>query len=88
MENKKVTILIAMDLSAAFDTVDHTILLHILEKEFGITGVPLRWCASYLKDRTFKVNINNEYSEKRVLIILCHKAAATARRITVCKPVP
>ena len=35
MENKKVTILVAMDLSVAFDTVDHDVLLNVLEKEFG-----------------------------------------------------
>ena len=38
MENKKFTVLIAVDLLAAFDTVDHNILLFVLEREFGIRG--------------------------------------------------
>ena len=63
MENKKVTVLIAMDLSAAFDTVDHNILLLVLEREFGIKGTVLEWCKSYLKNRKFKVNVGKEYSE-------------------------
>ena len=46
MERKKVTILVAMDLSAAFGTVDHCILIKVLEKEFGIGGTVLKWYAS------------------------------------------
>ncbi len=41
----------------AFNTIDHSILLHRLEKLVGIQGVALQWLASYLKDRTFSVNI-------------------------------
>jgi len=46
-EELKVTVLIGLDLSAAFDTVDHRLLL-----EFGVTEIPLRWLQSYLEDRT------------------------------------
>ena len=38
MENGMVTVLVAINLSTAFDTVDHDILLNVLEKEFGMTG--------------------------------------------------
>ena len=44
MENDMVTVLVAIDLSAAFDTVDHDILLNVVEKEYGITGNVLNWC--------------------------------------------
>ena len=49
---KEVTLLILLDLSAAFDTVDHTILLDRVKNQMGITGDVHRWLCSYLSDRT------------------------------------
>jgi hypothetical protein len=44
-----------LDLSAAFDTTDHTILIHRLSTWFGITGIALDWFTSYLTSRSFIV---------------------------------
>ena len=67
MERKNVTAMVVMDLSAAFDTVDHDILLSILENKFGIKDVALRWFESYLRPRSCKVSINPAYSAEKQL---------------------
>ena len=41
-----------LDLSAAFDTVDHVTLLRRIELSYGIRGMALSWLRSYLSDRT------------------------------------
>jgi hypothetical protein len=51
LDQKKVVLLL-LDLSAAFDTIDHVVLLQRCESVFGITGSALKWLESYMKDRT------------------------------------
>ena len=63
-DQKKPTILLLLDLSAAFDTVDQEKLLLILENEIGIDGTALKWFRSFLTDRTQRVKINDSYSEE------------------------
>jgi hypothetical protein len=48
-----------LDLSAAFDTVDHEILANTLLTHFGVEGHALSWIRSYLSDRTFRVKCGN-----------------------------
>ncbi|XDV31632.1 hypothetical protein PO909_002599 [Leuciscus waleckii] len=53
------TILILLDLTAAFDTINHSILLSRLESSLNITGTALSWLQSYLTDRQQFIHINN-----------------------------
>ena len=63
MEKQKVTLLVLVDLSAAFDTVDHKLVMDILHSKFGISGTALQWHESYLTGRRQCVNINGTHSE-------------------------
>ena len=63
----KITVVLIMDLLAAFDTVNHSLLLHILERKFGITNTVLKWYKNFLKPRKFKVCINGSYSSEWIL---------------------
>ena len=57
------SVVILLDLSAAFDTVDHGKLLKILETEIGIRRTALKWFRSFLTNRTQKVKIGDIYSD-------------------------
>ena len=46
MDKQEVTLLVLLDLSAAFDTVNHSLLLNILEKDFGITDSAPKWLST------------------------------------------
>ena len=67
LDNGKICILTLLDLSAAFDTIDHNILLHRLEHTFGISDSALSWFRSYLSDRTQIVTVNGLRSDEAPL---------------------
>lgn len=59
--------LVLLDLSAAFDTIDHSFLLERLSSWFGLGSTVLQWFKSYLVGRTQKVKIGNTFSNSHVL---------------------
>ena len=56
------TVLVSLNLSAAFDTIEHSVLLNRLQNSFGITGLALAWFQSYLSDRRQFVRIGSSKS--------------------------
>ena len=56
--------LVLLDLSAAFDSIDHHVLLARLHSRFGISGKALAWIQNYLSNRTQSVIIKNSMSKK------------------------
>ena len=62
VDNGCVVVLVLLDLTAAFDTIDHGILLSRLRHIFGVTGAALDWLRSYLADRKQLVRIDSDNS--------------------------
>ena len=67
MEMKQLSMIIAMDLSTAFDTVNHKILLKTFWNHYGICDNVLDWISSYLSPRLCSVTINNHCSDLKQL---------------------
>ena len=66
LDRRNGVILVLLDLTAAFDTVDHSILLKLM-KFIGICESALAWIASYLSDRTLAVKIEDAISRRQQL---------------------
>ena len=58
VDSKLVTALVLLDLSSAFDTVDHSTLLTVLDRRFGVQESAMDWFSSYLSDRTQTFCVN------------------------------
>jgi len=61
--------LVLLDLSAAFDTVDHEVLLKRLDISYGVTGCALKWFQSYLCGRTQHVRLG--LTKSSIVRLLC-----------------
>ena len=66
-DDKQLSVIIGLDLSAAFDTVQHDILLDGLRDEFGVTSTALFWLTTYIEDREQFVKVGQQ-SSSTVLI--------------------
>ena len=77
IDSGEVCALVLLDLSSAFDTVDHDTLLHVMNQRFGVDGPALRWFVSYLADRTqvFHSGLNLTQS-----IAVCHKGQSWVQK--------
>ena len=63
LDEGKFSVLVLLDLSAAFDTIVHDVLLYRLHHVFGIQGIALSWFRSYLTNRFQSVSIQGILSD-------------------------
>ena len=64
LDKGNLVLLTMLDLSAAFDCVDHEILLNRLKRSYGIQSIAHSWIKSYLTDRTQRVHHNGQMSHR------------------------
>ena len=67
MDNQSIAIMLLLDLSAAFDTVNHNVMLHRLTHDVGVGQTALKWLKSYMSDRVQADHINGSTSPARPL---------------------
>ena len=63
LSHGEATALVLLDLSAAFDTIDHSTLLSCLQDWFGVGGSALKWFSSYLSKHYQSVKIGSTLSD-------------------------
>ena len=63
MNKGYVSLLVLLDLSAAFDTVDHEVLIHTLQTEFGLRGAVLSWFVSCVAHRSQRIPVDGMMSD-------------------------
>ena len=68
LDNHQEVVLVLLDLSAAFDTIDHSALLSRLQCRYGINGTVLKWFQSYLDNRSQQVIIKDSLSSEKQLL--------------------
>ena len=64
LDKRQCVFLVLLDLSAAFDTIDHQVFLSQLCMEYGMKGSVVSWMQSYLDDRRQCIHINNTPSDE------------------------
>ena len=63
MDRQEITFLILIDLSAAFNTINRSLMIDILENDFGIAGVVKKWFESYLVSRQQRIMVKQHLSD-------------------------
>ena len=79
-DDGKPTLLISLDMSGAFDTIDHSVLLKRLSCSFGVAGNGLSWIQSYLTGRTQSVRIGSHSSRPNPCSIIGRRPQGSVLR--------
>ena len=65
LDADKCTVLVSLDLSSVFDTINHNVLLNRLHYLYGITGTAFKWFPSYIEQRNNQVCVGDSLSRRR-----------------------
>ena len=79
VDSGRIGALMLLDLSAAFDTIDHSVLLDVLYRLFGITGIALAWFDAFLSDRHQTVYFGGTASDDTTLLFGVFESGLTVR---------
>ena len=67
LTSESYVIMTFLDLSIAFDMVDHNFFIRNLKTDYGVEGIAVSWCNSYLRTRSYKVKYNVTLSDAQPL---------------------
>jgi Reverse transcriptase (RNA-dependent DNA polymerase) len=82
IDNGEVGALVLLDMSAAFDTIDHDIMLDILRRHFNVQDAALDWFASYFTDR-IQVVVSGAHSSSVQLKVVTPQGSMPSHRKSV-----
>ena len=88
MSHQQVICLTLVDLSAAFDTIDHTILFERFSAWFAITSFALSWVKSYVLNRSFYVSIEDSVSSVYQILYGIPQGSVLCRRLFILYTIP
>ena len=86
IDQEKAAVSVLLDLSAAFDTIDHNILLRRMNTKYGGRSVALNWFRSYLSDRTQAVKYRRRSLLLQNYFLEYLKVLVWAPRYSTCIP--
>ena len=84
IDNGRIALLALLDVSAAFDTVDHDILMHRLSESFGIVGQAHDWLSSFVTCRTYSVRFGGSTTSPWKVRLVFRRDRSSDRCCTYC----
>ena len=81
VDNNKTVLMVLLDMSAAFDTVDHPIILQRLGDRFELREFVASWFQSYFETHTMGVSMGNVLSGGHVLAVFCLRGRSSAHGV-------